>query len=77
MVGFATGGIPDMVMPGHTGLLAKQNDIVDLASKIKWMIEHKEECEKMGRKACKKVEREFALEQQRDAYMALYRNIVK
>ena len=59
VVGFDTGGIPDMVSPGRTGLLARPEDVHDLAEKIQWMIDHPHERKQMGINARALAVREF------------------
>lgn len=44
-------GPREIINDGETGLLSKDGDIEDLASKIEWLITHKEERIKMGQKA--------------------------
>lgn len=75
VIGFATGGIPDMVKPGRTGLLAESNDVGDLAEKIFWMMEHPEETRRMGRNARALVEREFTVANQARKYSSLYEEL--
>jgi len=77
VVGFDTGGIPDMVRDRYTGLLAKKGDAVDTAHKIKWMIEHPFERVEMGKNARRMVEAEFTLEAQARKYVALYEAIIE
>ncbi len=77
VVGFETGGIPDMVVPGSTGLLANKGDASDLGRKIKWMMEHPEERKRMGVQARKMVEEKFSLEVQARNYKALYEELLE
>jgi glycosyltransferase involved in cell wall biosynthesis len=76
VVGFNTGGISDMIIPGETGLMAKTGDSEDLAKKIQWMVSHPIERSAMGKKARKLVEEEFTLEKQAESYLSLYKNIL-
>ncbi len=75
VVGFDTGGIPDMVIPGRTGLLACAGDPAALAESIGWMDEHPGEREEMGHRARAMVEAQFTLDRQAQSYGALYRSI--
>lgn len=65
-----------IIKDGETGLLAKDGDINDLASKIEWLIAHGAERKEMGRKA-----RVFAASRKQDVVMGqweeLYTGIVK
>jgi len=75
VVGFDTGGIPDIVRDGRTGLLAKRGDAEDLARKITWMIEHPAERVAMGRNGRQNVQANFTLATQAQQYVALYQEI--
>ncbi len=75
VVGFDTGGIPDIVQDGRTGLLAKRGDSVDLAHKIQWMIAHPSERVAMGRNGRRLVEEEFTSAVQAQQYAELYREV--
>jgi glycosyltransferase involved in cell wall biosynthesis len=77
VVGFDTGGIPDMVSPGKTGLLAKRGDIEDLSEKIQWMIDHPEARKSMGIAARQLVKREFTLQRQAEKYSSVYNDLMK
>jgi glycosyltransferase involved in cell wall biosynthesis len=76
VVGFATGGIPDMVEPGATGLLARPADPADLATRIEYLIGHAEERQAMGRRARARVEERFTEAIQAEKYLALFESIL-
>ena len=63
-----------IIKDGETGLLAKDGDVNDLASKIEWLIAHEAERKEMGRKA-----RVFAASRKQDVVMGqwekLYTNL--
>ena len=65
-----------IIEDGETGLLAKDGDVNDLASKIEWLIVHESERKEMGRRA-----RIFAASRKQDVVMGqwekLYTGIVK
>ena len=65
-----------IIKDGETGLLAKDGDVNDLASKIEWLIVHEAERKEMGRKA-----RVFAASRKQDVVMGqwekLYTGIIK
>ncbi len=75
VVGFDVGGIPDMVRPGETGLLAQTRNAEELAEQIKWMIDHSKERKQMGLNARKVIEQEYTLEIQAKHYLRLYESI--
>ena len=65
-----------IIKDGETGLLAKDGDVNDLASKIEWLIAHEAERKEMGRKA-----RVFAASRKQDVVMGqwekLYTGIIE
>lgn len=75
VVGFDIGGIPDMVRPGETGLLAQTRNAEELAEQIKWMIYHPKERKQMGSNARKVIEQEYTLEIQAKRYQKLYSSL--
>ncbi len=44
----AVGGVPDLVDPGTTGLLARPRDPHELARNVIWLLEHPEDARRMG-----------------------------
>jgi glycosyltransferase involved in cell wall biosynthesis len=77
VIGSNVGGIPDMIVDGETGLLAKAADASELAQALEWMINHPEERETMGDSARKLIEKECSLEVQSGRYISLYESILK
>jgi len=76
-IGFNTGGIPDMINPHKTGLLAELKDTQDLTDKMEYMITHPKERQEMGENARKLVEKEYTLQTQAKRYLKLYEKILK
>lgn len=75
-IAFRIGGMPDMVRPGETGLLAEPGSSSDLAEKIAWMLQHPDERIAMGNTARRVAETEFALRVQAEQYVRLYREVL-
>ncbi len=76
VVGFNTGGIPDMVRPGETGWLAETGDVQALRESIKTALSDEEARKRMG-KHCREVAKdEYALEVQARRYRQLYQHLV-
>lgn len=75
VVGFDIGGIPDIVRPVETGLLAQTRNAEQLAEQIKWMIYHSKERKQMGLNARKVIEQEYTLEIQAKRYQELYSSL--
>lgn len=72
VVGFATGGIPEMVKPHQSGLLAPATDVSELSKQIHWFITHPDEARAMGEGARRLAEKEFTVESQARRYGELY-----
>jgi glycosyltransferase involved in cell wall biosynthesis len=77
VVGFDTGGIPDMVRPGETGWLAGVGDVRALREVIQHALSDDAGRTRMGRQCRAVVEKEYTLEVQTQRYMALYRKMVE
>ena len=60
VVATAVNGVPDLVEPGSTGLLAEPSDPAALARSVLWMLEHPAEAEAMGAQARARVRPSFA-----------------
>jgi glycosyltransferase involved in cell wall biosynthesis len=72
VVGFAVGGIPDLVRPGQTGLLAKPGDALDLRRAITELLGDAQRLKTM-RATCREIAlQEYALEIQAKRYLDLY-----
>ncbi len=77
VVAFDVGGVPEVVVPQQTGLLAELRDTPDLAQKIQWMLDHPEQRERMGRQAREHVVEMFATEQQIQKHVELYQRLLQ
>lgn len=60
IVATAVNGVPDLVEPGVTGLLAAPQDPEGLAVAVMWMLDHPEEAREMGRRGRERVRVHFA-----------------
>ena len=77
VVGFKVGGIPDMIKPNKTGLLAKAFDEKDLAAKIKYLLNDDEYRLILGKNARSLAEKEYNIHNQSKKYIELYQDILK
>jgi glycosyltransferase involved in cell wall biosynthesis len=76
VVAFATGGVPEAVRPGITGLLAKKGDVAELRSAILTLLGDDEKRAEMAI-ACRKIAlAEYSLEIQAKRYMTLYESMM-
>lgn len=76
VVGFDTGGIPDMVRPGETGWLAEVGNVRALRGAIEQALADESAREHRGKRAREIVEEEYALERQARQYKELYEDIL-
>lgn len=77
VVGFDTGGIPEIVEDNVSGLLAPVGDVHRLAEKIETMILDPGKRLEMGKKARQTVENTFTLRHQQEQYLRLYRGLLE
>ena len=77
VVGFKTGGIPEMVRDGVNGLLAEAGDVADLADAIAALLADEPRRAGMGRAARELAEREYTGARQGERYLRLYESILE
>lgn len=77
VVGFDTGGVPDMVRPGETGWLAEKGDVRSLRENLETALENDSAREGMRKRCRQVVEEEYTLERQAKRYTALYDSILE
>ena len=76
VVGFGVGGIPDLVRPGKTGLLAKPADALDLRRAIFELLGDADRLKAMQTNCRKIAIEEYSLEIQARRYLDLYREAI-
>ncbi len=76
VIGFNIGGIPDMVIDGQTGLIAKPENSDDLALRIMEALNNDRLREEMGEKARNAVLSKYSLEIQAESYIQIYKELV-
>jgi glycosyltransferase involved in cell wall biosynthesis len=62
VVAFDSAAIPELVVNGETGLLARAGDVADFVKKTLTLLGNDELCRKMGQAGCLRIEREFRWE---------------
>lgn len=70
-----TGGIPDMIVNGETGLLVPPGDADRLEQGILRLLEDPVLCRKLGENARKKAETAFSMEQNIERLLAVYESV--
>lgn len=75
IVASEVGGIPQMILQDETGLFAKPRDTVSLQKALEAVLSDKALCERLGKQARDKVEKEFSIEQNMEKLLDIYRSI--
>ncbi len=73
-VGTRSGGIPEAVVDGETGLLVEQGDIEGLALKIKTLLVDEELSERLGQNARQRVLSGYTWEKATENFLNMYRS---
>lgn len=76
VVASCVGGIPEVVQDKKTGFLVPSQDAKSLAEAISYLLEHKEEREKMGRAASGWVKGKFSAEVMVNKITGLYQELL-
>jgi glycosyltransferase involved in cell wall biosynthesis len=76
IVATAVNGVPDLVEPGSTGLLAAPSDPEALAECVRWMLDHPEEARRMGKQARARVVDAFGPSTMAKMLDRLYRGLL-
>ena len=76
VVGFAVGGMRDLVEHHRTGYLAEPYASEDLAAGIAWVLSSQERLRELGSRARLKVEREFEISHIASKYAELYEEVL-
>lgn len=75
--GFRVGGIPDMIVPGETGILVELGDMEAMAAGITELLNDESRLKGMKAACRARAEAEYSLGVQAGRYVALYRELVK
>jgi len=76
VVATAVNGVPDLVTPGATGLLAEPRDPQSLADAVLWMLDHPAEAAEMGRCGSERVRSHFSTDVMCGALDELYTGLL-
>jgi glycosyltransferase involved in cell wall biosynthesis len=76
VIGFEAGGIPEMVRPGDTGLLAPVGNVSALRDAIAKLLGDRDTRHKLSRNCRRIVEQEYSSARQAERYTSLYREIL-
>ncbi len=72
VVALPTGGVPEIVVDGETGWLARGHDVEALARIMRHAVEHRDEVRRRGERARIRVEARFSTDAMRRGYDAVY-----
>jgi glycosyltransferase involved in cell wall biosynthesis len=75
LIGTNVGGIPMQIRDGWNGFLVEPANEVQLAEKIKYLLEHPEERKRMGKNSRKLAEEEFESSKIAERYLKVYEEI--
>jgi glycosyltransferase involved in cell wall biosynthesis len=71
------GAMAELVENGKTGLLFEPGNAVELAEKIRWMIEHEDECITMGKNARRVFEEKYTAGKNFEILMKIYNELME
>ncbi len=77
VIGSRIGGIPELVKDGVTGLTFEPGNVLDLRSKIEYMLANRDKVVEMGKNARKLVEDEFNAEKHYARLMEIYNKAIE
>jgi glycosyltransferase involved in cell wall biosynthesis len=75
VVATRSGGLPEVVIDGQTGLIVEKEDRAALAAAITYLLDHPDVAERMGDAARERAQTEFGLERHVNAYEMLYKRL--
>ena len=76
VVGFNTGGIPEMVKHLHNGYIAPRKDSLQLAKGILWSLNNPEHYATLRRHARESVEQKYSYKSVSNQYVSIYKNLL-
>lgn len=76
IVASKTGGIPQMITEGETGIFAKPEDVETLKVGLDRLLENPAFCAELGKNARKKVEQEFSIEENMRKLISIYEGLI-
>ena len=71
-----TGGIPQMIENGRTGILIEPKSPESLAEGLSKVLEDADLCRRLGENAYKKVKADFSIEKNMDKLLRIYRKVL-
>ncbi len=75
-VAFDVGGIPDLIRDGETGFLVPFREVDGLATRIRWLLDHPVERDRMASNGGRMIRDEYSSERSVKRYQALYKRLL-
>jgi len=75
IVASETGGIPDMIIEGETGIFAVPQDVKTLEEGLQRLLSEPELCRRLGENARRKAENEFSMEDNINKLLSVYESV--
>ena len=69
-----SGGTKELIINGETGFLTKQEDFCEMAEKIEYFLENRENAINYGLNGFLRISNDFGLEQMVENYITIYKN---
>jgi glycosyltransferase involved in cell wall biosynthesis len=76
VIGANAGGVPEIIVPGETGLLVEPGNADDMARAILQLLPDPDACARMGRAGYARLRERFSMEKHVSAVQALYSRII-
>lgn len=76
VIGADTAGTRELIKDTETGILYRQGDVVDLASKMSWAVNHIKDAKRIARKGCYHMADNMTSEINADNIYSLYNEII-
>ncbi len=76
-VGADAGATPEIITNGETGLLYACRDPMDLADKIQWALEHREEARAIAARGQEFARQRYSIESYAESMMEIYKELAK
>jgi glycosyltransferase involved in cell wall biosynthesis len=77
VIGTASGGIPEFVIDGETGLLVPPRDVSSLSLALKRLLEDEDLRNRLGRNGQSRAAARYGLPARADAVAAMYRSVAR
>ena len=77
VVASGTGGIPQMIIDNETGILVEPKSGKSLREGLERALSDNKLCERLGKSAREKAQREFSLDQNMERLLEIYRSVLE